>query len=223
MKVTRMQVVNPVSFQGKLQDMMQRSGAQQAFGMNPIGFRSNPVNKTWICPIDGVHRFTGDNSAYDAYLAHFDAAHTLIKADGVAPGDAPISGAPEGYQFVEFNVQQLFAKATGGRVPFIHVRRLMGEFAYHKELGTQTQWFSANFILLLAGAGEDKGLNPDNYFFYQGGPKQGAFTETFDGGPIEVGETLIMARLQAYPRLENGAFNTQDKIDGVTITLWGYV
>lgn len=211
-------------------DAFQPSARQNPYWSNagPMsGVQSIPpsIITTWICPINSAHRYTGGPNEFDAYIAHFDAQHTMTIVNASAPQDAPIQTDPTGYQFVEFNIQALFAKAIGRKPPFIHVKNILGQFGFHKELGGQNAWYASNFILLLGGAGEDKGVNPDDWYFYQGGPKQtsGIVTEDFDGGPIGIARTLISVRLQAYPLLENNAPNTQDKIDSVKIRVWGYV
>jgi hypothetical protein len=177
-----------------------------------------PGVKTWICPINPAHVFYGGEAAWTAYAAHFDTDHQLVNLMATTPADAQILTDANGVQYVEFNMQAIFAKAIGRLPPFIHLVDMGGRFRWNT-----TGPFVSNYILIITGAGEDKGINPDDWFFYQGGPRSGSGEETFDAGPILLERTVTDIRLQAYPRLEDGSPNLQDKIDFVELNLRGFV
>lgn len=175
------------------------------------------VPRTWICPIDPAHQFS-DDTAYIAHFATTSYGHELKQVTATAPGDVAIQTAPSGYQFVQFDIRGIFAKVKQPP-PFMHIKQFDGYWTFNKAVAGYT----ANFAFLIAGLGEDKGINPDHWWLLQGGPTAPdtqPYVETFDPTPVE--STVATISLSAYPLLEDGRPNTEDKLLGVTLRLWGY-
>lgn len=237
--------------------------AAQAYRTNPHtpygGFSQNQVqaapslqippgpNRTWVCPIQPSHRFTGKQDAFDRYVAHFEdifgatddsgnkvGPHQPIVTSVEAPTDFPIQVDPLGVQFVEIDVRAAFAKVIGQQPPFMQVQRLAFAFGWRL-----TGPFMGNYVLLITGLGENKIIAPDNTWYFQAagstGNKSGYETLSnnilaptnrdpqLNVNVVDLSQLLQMVRIQPYPTTQDGRPNTEDKLDRVGLAMRGYI
>jgi len=237
--------------------------APQLYRTNPYapyaGFSQNQVqaapslqvppgpNRTWVCPIQPSHRFTGKQEAFDRYVAHFEdifgatddsgnkvGPHQPIVTSVEAPRDFPIQVDPLGIQFVEIDVRAAFAKAIGAQPPFMQVQRLALSFRWRL-----TGPFMGNYVLLITGLGDNKIQSPDNIWYFQASGSTGSKSgdETLSNNilaptnrdpqlnvnVVELSQPLQMVRIQPYPLTQDGRPNTEDKLDLVGLAMRGYI
>lgn len=173
--------------------------------------------RTWECPINPGHRFTGTVDAVISYQEHFKKAtaddsgkkvgpHRLInRVFDFKPKD------PLGDVFFEVDIRAMFAAVNPQPTNFIQVNRISGQFEWRtsKPLGP------AAYVLFSRGFGDDRGLHKSSYEIYDGlVPNKG--TRTF--GDIPVGFIITLIRFMANP-----ATAATDRILGAKLGVEGFI